>query len=477
MAQYISNGSFAGVIGVNPPDGWRSCFLESSSDIQPGVWGVTLPAYEGDTYMGLVCRGSGTINENSCEEIGQVISQPLEVGVCYQIEVFLAYSDIHDFTFFLNPINLRISGGGTECVDDMELANFGPVNHTDWQAYSAFFIPEMELSYISLEAIYSTLPEYFGNIMIDQLDIREISSPALDLGPDRIVCNSEMVLLDVSQSNVTYLWQDGSTGSSLSITDSGIYWVEMTNVCGSISDTIEIIFSDAAPEIYLGIDTVLCDGDVLRLDAAAGNVDYLWQDSSDTQFLDVSQSGIYWVEVSNACGSDVDSIIIAFLSPPFLDLGADTIICLGESITLYAPMENEMSYLWSTGSEAPFLEIFTEGECSLQMSNVCGSVTDTISIQFENCTCSLFFPNTFTPNQDQINDSFIPLSSCFLQDFHLAIYNRWGEMVFESYDANIEWDGTMNGDHLSTGVYSFMCTYQFSSQQSKQTFGTITLLR
>ena len=67
-------------------------------------------------------------------------------------------------------------------------------------------------------------------------------------------------------------------------------------------------------------------------------------------------------------------------------------------------------------------------------------------------------PNVFTPNDDTKNDLFIPFPYRFVERIDLKIFNRWGGLVFETSDTDINWDGTnLNGDDLAEGVYYYAC--------------------
>ena len=89
---------------------------------------------------------------------------------------------------------------------------------------------------------------------------------------------------------------------------------------------------------------------------------------------------------------------------------------------------------------------------------------------------TLYFPNAFSPDQDGHNDTFgaVGLNA---QEYHLKIYNRWGDLLFESKNVYDRWDGTFQGEMVAEGVY----VYQFSateaqSGESIEQKGSITLL-
>ena len=66
-----------------------------------------------------------------------------------------------------------------------------------------------------------------------------------------------------------------------------------------------------------------------------------------------------------------------------------------------------------------------------------------------------FVPNTFTPDNDEFNQYFKPVLSKGFKSgtYHLTIFNRWGQIVFESFNPSFGWDGTYNGKHCQDGTY------------------------
>ncbi len=89
----------------------------------------------------------------------------------------------------------------------------------------------------------------------------------------------------------------------------------------------------------------------------------------------------------------------------------------------------------SVGNESPFSNIVCTDNCPIYT-----------------------LPNTFTPNQDGQNDLFTPYPYCFIESVEFLVYNRWGELVFETTDPALNWDGTnLKGEQLSEGVYYYRC--------------------
>lgn len=85
-------------------------------------------------------------------------------------------------------------------------------------------------------------------------------------------------------------------------------------------------------------------------------------------------------------------------------------------------------------------------------------------------------PNAFTANNDGLNDKFYWLP-VFVKEFYLQIYNRWGELIFETKDKNQPWDGTYNGKNVPADVYFYKLFYTGWEGTEKAQSGNFTLMR
>ena len=76
----------------------------------------------------------------------------------------------------------------------------------------------------------------------------------------------------------------------------------------------------------------------------------------------------------------------------------------------------------------------------------------------------LYVPNAFTPNSDT-NNEFFAVSSSRIDEFYMVIYNRWGEVLYRSYDITMSWDGKYNGNDVPAGVYCYEILYRDVKQK------------
>lgn len=88
----------------------------------------------------------------------------------------------------------------------------------------------------------------------------------------------------------------------------------------------------------------------------------------------------------------------------------------------------------------------------------------------------LYVPNVFTPNEDGLNDVFLPMGRG-IRTYHLAVFNRWGLEVFESSELLYGWDGTYKGESCKMDVYSWRILISSSNGESKEMKGHLSLVR
>jgi len=192
----------------------------------------------------------------------------------------------------------------------------------------------------------------------------------LFIGPDQIICAYDSIQLDAGPDKESYLWNTGATTQSIWAKDAGTYWVDVSLSGCSLSDTI-IISKYPDQGFELGADTTICFGDTLIL-YPGSYASYLWQDGSTDSIFKVFEEGFYRLEVADTNGCLYEGSRYVSLFPrPEVDLGLDTGIIIGDTITLYAGA-GFSSYLWSDGSTADSLLVWADGSYSVTVTNADG---------------------------------------------------------------------------------------------------------
>lgn len=318
-----------------------------------------------------------------------------------------------------------------------------------------------------------------------QIDISLAPGP-VNFGPDTVICQNNKFLLNAKRGYKTYLWQDNSTDSTFLVTQPGFYHVIATDYCGTIfKDSINVA---AAPPVTFdaGPDRTKCNNDTLHLSALSGFLNYTWSNNYNINSL-TSQNVVvnplvdtaYYIKAEKTAGCFVyDTVHIKVYHSPIINLGNDINLCPGDSIVLNAGTGFE-SYLWNSGGGINQLyTVYKAGVYSVTgiASSGCRSY-DTIIVHPKVCISGFFIPSAFTPNSDQKNDLFKPLIFQPVKAYKFVIYNRWGQIVFQSTDPDKGWDGTFKGIKQDGNVFVWICLYQFEGEVRQYKKGTVVLIR
>jgi len=206
-------------------------------------------------------------------------------------------------------------------------------------------------------------------------------APLVELGNDVPFCTGDVLLLTPVSSNVdAWLWQDGSTSPTYTISGAGLVNVAVSNACGNAYDTLQATLLPATPPLDLGADTSLCSGESFVLSINTPSVTIVWPDGSTGANYNVSGSGLVFVAITNSCGSSFDTIQVDALPDiPLLNLGQDQSLCPGEIISVSPGIAN-VQYLWQDGATGNAYQSTQEETIILTISNDCGVSTDTLEV-------------------------------------------------------------------------------------------------
>lgn len=322
----------------------------------------------------------------------------------------------------------------------------------------------------------------------DTIVIKVFILPQFSLGRDTSFCGNFQMTLKAHDSSILNAWSNGSNQKQLNISSQGLYWVNSTfpNGC-KIIDTINVQ-SNPKPTVKL-IDTFkICSGEsvILRVNKYKKVV---WNGAISDTFLSINSSGRYIVEVENEFGctaKDTSWVIVypkakAKFTTNYTEL---PLLKANFKFTNLASGYTSLKYDFGDGnysdSTDPYhfyksLGYFKVHQFALD-SNGCH---DTATLQlFVFDDFKIFFPNSFSPNNDGFNDVFYPgFTGVDGEDYELMVFNRWGELLFISNDTKIGWDGKYKGEIVEQGVYLYILKLRTSRKTKMSYSGTFTLLR
>jgi gliding motility-associated-like protein len=235
----------------------------------------------------------------------------------------------------------------------------------------------------------------------------------------------------------------------------------------------------------------ICSGDIVTLtlynDSLINEIKWYVLNGNDSTLLGTGNNFSWMpaegdtniiVIASNYYCTYIDSVSIKVSVIPGFDFGNDTTICYGDTIFLCPHITEFSSMLWSTGSTDSVIAISKSGSYLLEVTNGLCISSDSIHVEVLPPLDGFFIPNVFTPNGDGMNDELaIPVQ--WPEEFHLQIYNRWGEILFETEDAFDTWKGkTAGGADIDEGTYFYIVNYKSEcSDKNIILQGTVTLMR
>lgn len=310
--------------------------------------------------------------------------------------------------------------------------------------------------------------------------------PDTELGPDTILCKGNTLLLtSTSDPGTSLLWQDGSSSSTFNVSSAGLYTLNESNHCGVNRDSVLVTFLDPPIDFNLGPDTTLCPGESLLLTVPYTGFTVKWQDGSTGNSMLADKAQTYSLELSNKCGVKSDALTIAFDNNiPVVALGPTQTLCPGEQIDLDVTQSFPAAYEWNTGSTLPSINITDPGSYAVTVSALCFDANDVIIVeQDDDCfPVSIYIPNVFSPNDDNINDVFSLNTNPEVQITALqgTIFDRWGNQIYYTEDIQFTWDGRFHEEFMQPGVYVYVIAVDYSVNglvRHEILSGDVTLIR
>lgn len=326
----------------------------------------------------------------------------------------------------------------------------------------------------------------------------------LSLGPDSTICFGSSLTL-IPQTNAltdTFKWRpatwlnyDSVKTPVASPPDTTQYILTAKWGLCQRTDTI-IINVKHKPVPFAGRDTTICYKSIALLNGSASNlsgtVNYNWSPSANVVPAnaanaiarpDTTQQYILTVTDNYGCNFSVSDSMMVFMEAPVSAFaGNDTNAVLGVPHQLYAT--GGVSYIWSPSvnlnnpfAQNPLATLYNDTYFRVQVTDAAGCIGyDDVFIKVY-AGPTYYVPNSFSPNGDGLNDIFRPIPVGISATDFFNVYNRYGELVFQTNQWLRGWDGKYKGKDAPMGTYVWMVKGTDRNGRVVEMKGTVTLIR
>lgn len=228
-------------------------------------------------------------------------------------------------------------------------------------------------------------------------------------------------------------------------------------------------------------DSVICNGDSAVLTSFYHHGQYSWIEASKPgKVLSYSDKLVVRPPVTSTyvvTSGQAKSSITVRVVPDKIDLlDKDTTICDGDVVEISLPTDIN-TFQWQDGNRERQVFLTEPGNYWVKVIDHHCVSTDSMKLNVKFCGCEPYIPNTFTPNDDHLNDLFLPVFGCPVSDYRLYIFNRWGEVVFEASSPEEGWSGSSSGRRVPVDSYAFLLRYSLYDGSEHQLRGILHLLR
>ncbi len=473
-----STNTQGGILDYN----WTFSNGDSSSDENPEIIFNAAATYTAQLIV---------TSDNGCADtLEQSFNIPL-VEESITDSLWLCLGD----TVFANPgfnPDYQYSWSPANAVSDPNAPNplIGPVENT---IYNITVTSAEEASCTRTETLVVTVP------------------PALilDASDDQQICGDTTVLTATTNQPAEFIWSltpnftsPLSMDSTLSVRPSflGTYFLRATDSAGCIQEDTIQVSNNAINASTVGES--ICRSDTVQLSVLnflpGIPLTYEWNpvasiigsSTEDTVLVSPTNTTTYFVFMENqfGCTATRNATVTVIDNNQSVDItiDKDTLIA-GQTLQLGAFPALPGTYQWSGDTTLSALDIANPTARPMMDQTYSVVVTDengctaTAAVRVTVVTpdCDLpyvFFPNSFSPNGDGENEV-LQLYGVPIESAYWAIYNRWGEKVFETNDLNGSWDGRYKGELLAPDVFGYYLEVNCLGEGSLRTRGNVTLIR
>lgn len=454
--------------------------------------------------------GSGFLNNTTIPNPLGTFTQLGNWPIYLQVEpTAVGCAGYDTINVFILPNDITLHNGDTTVCKGATI----PINVTGHALFNYTWSPTTYLNNPAIEdpisnplsdVSYTVTATYPGCIpMVKSFDITVEPVPEINAGPDRVMCQYDTVqlhaLVDPPFASYTYSWNPGGDLSNPTIPDPVFGGLNNVNLQLIVSTPIGCADTDYVSITVHSIEfaninpseTTICPRDSVQLQANGG-VAYHWEPAlylNDQNISNPVSKPLEYIEytvysTSQFGCTDTDKVRIQVASDGVLDAGDDVTLYPGESYQI-EPSGNCLYFNWfpnyhlsSTSIENPIANPPVTTQYFVTGTTEYGcAVTDSITIRISPETV-LDLPNAFSPGSGtSVNDELRIIKRGLATLNFFRVYNRWGELVFETTDIEKGWNGQYKGKPQPMGTYVFVVEAKTSTGKRFYKQGNVTLIR
>lgn len=355
---------------------------------------------------------------------------------------------------------------------------------------------------------YTVTADLNGCSITDEVDVTVNPLPVVDAGADQTICEGESITLSGTGAQ-NYVWDNGVVdGTSFTPGSTTTYNVVGTDANGCINtDQVTITVEPAPAPSFVGDELTGCSPHAVEFTNTTGaGTNCTWDFGDGVQVFGCGTvnhiyetPGLYTVTltVENAAGCSGTTTLTNYIevtSPPIASFTADPQVTdiNNTEVNFTNTSVGGVDFEWDFGDNSPNAYTYDathdfpneEGDSYIVTLIASNGVdcADTARLVIKVDDVIIFYvPNTFTPDGDPHNQTFQPVftSGYDPQDFHMMIFNRWGEVIFETYDASQGWDGNYGSfGYVKDGTYIWTIEFQETMSDKRHYHqGHVNILR
>lgn len=319
-----------------------------------------------------------------------------------------------------------------------------------------------------------------AKVTVNVLDFITVS-----LATDTAICATDSIVLYPKSDALSYLWSESPSVNTLSDINvkhpsaaplqTTVYTVN-ANLGHCQAQAQTTVYVSPYPTVSVGADTSICFGSSATLHGYTLAAGFSWNPTSHMQnastlnpIVSPAATTSYTLSATDTfyCPKPSTAIVKVTVIPPVVvNAGNDTSVVIGQPLQFAATTTaTQASFLWTPSSYLNNANIYNPIAYITPVESVTYHVkattpqgctgSDDVTVFVYKTLPSIFVPTGFTPNGDGLNDVLKPILAGIAEFNYFRVYNRWGQLVFQTAQQGQGWDGTVNGVQQATGTFVF----------------------